>query len=216
MIPGPIGTPARSRSESGFTLVEMMVAMAIMGIVVTAFLAILASVQRGLVRETNRSSTLDQARLAMEALDREVRSASIVTVPTSGSSAYYLLTLYGPNSFTTSYSTSGTCPTGANSNWWVQYRVQSQELQRREYVSSWSPWRTVASGIVNTGTTTNVPFSPETAGQYTSSNGAPRLVTIVFLVKTQTSDTTYTTATLRSSLAIRNQDPSLSCSVPPG
>jgi prepilin-type N-terminal cleavage/methylation domain-containing protein len=202
--------PARAGSEAGFTLVEMMVAMAIMGIVVTAFLAILASVQRGLVRETNRSSTMDQVRLAMEAIDREVRSGSLVCVTSTGSNPYYTFTTYGPNAYLST----------SNASWWIQYRVQSQLLQRREYRSSWGSWRTLASGIVNstpTGTTTNVPFYPDTATQYTSTTGATRLLDVTLIVKSDTSDTSSSNVTLKSSIAIRNQDSSLSCSsVPAG
>jgi prepilin-type N-terminal cleavage/methylation domain-containing protein len=193
-------------SDDGFSLVELMVVMAIMGVIVTAFLGLMASVQQALVRETNRSTTMDQARLAMEAIDREVRSGSIMCV----SSDYYTLTLYGPNAYTTT-----------SSNRWVQYQVDpvNDILQRRAYTSSWGSWRKIATGIVNTtpSGTTNVPFYPDTASQYTSTSGASRLVDLTLMVNSDPNDTTSSTTTLTSAVAIRNQDPNLSCSsIPAG
>jgi prepilin-type N-terminal cleavage/methylation domain-containing protein len=205
--PAPL---TRLAEDSGFSLVELMVVFAVMGVVMTAFLGLLASVQRSLVRETNRSATMDQARLALEGIDRQVRSGSIMCVPTTGTSPYYTLTLYGPNAYSTSSST----------NRWVQYQVQSQTLQRRQYTSSWSAWRTVATGILNstpTGTTTNVPFFPDTASQYAATSGASRLVNVTFVVNSQTSDATSSNTKVQSAIAIRNQDSTLSCiSVPIG
>jgi prepilin-type N-terminal cleavage/methylation domain-containing protein len=203
--PAPL---ARLAEDRGFSLIELMVVLAVMGLVMTAFLGLLASVQRSLVRETNRSTTMDQARLAMEGIDRQVRSGSIMCVPTTGTSPYYTLTLYGPNAYSTS----------SSANRWVQYRVQSQTLQRRQYTSSWSSWRTVATGIVNStpSGTTNVPFLPDTASQYASTSGASRLVNVTFIVNSQTSDTTSSSSKLQSAIAIRNQDATLSCSIPSG
>jgi len=200
----------RLADDRGFSLIELMVVLSVMGLIMTAFLGLLASVQRSLVRETNRSTTMDQARLAMEGIDRQVRSASILCVPTTGTSPYYTLTLYGPNAYSTS----------SSANRWVQYRVQSQTLQRRQYItSSWTSWRTVATGIVNStpSGTTNVPFLPDTASQYASTSGASRLVNVTFIVNSQTSDTTSSSSKLQSAIAIRNQDATLSCSsIPAG
>jgi prepilin-type N-terminal cleavage/methylation domain-containing protein len=201
---------ARLAQDRGFSLIELMVVLAVMGLIMTAFLGLLASVQRSLVRETNRSTTMDQARLAMEGIDRQVRSGSILCVPTTGTNPYYTLTLYGPNAYSTL----------SSSNRWVQYQVQSQMLQRRQYTSSWSSWRTVATGILNStpsGTTTDVPFLPDTASQYASTSGASRLVNVTFVVNSQPSDSTSGTPKLQSAIAIRNQDSTLSCSsIPSG
>jgi prepilin-type N-terminal cleavage/methylation domain-containing protein len=206
--PAPL---ARLADDRGFSLIELMVVLAVMGVIMTAFLGLLASVQRSLVRETNRSTTMDQARLAMEGIDRQVRSGSIVCFPTTGTSLYYTLALYGPNAYSTS----------SSSNQWVEYQVVvlSDELQRRQYTSSWSSWRTVATGIVNStpSGTTNVPFLPDTASQYASTSGASRLVNVTFIVDSQPSDTTSSSSKLQSAIAIRNQDATLSCSsIPSG
>ena len=72
------------RDERGFTLVELMTAMALLSIVVTAVMGVLFSVQKAVSFETKRSITNDNVRLAMEALDKEVRSAGAFTVYTNG------------------------------------------------------------------------------------------------------------------------------------
>ena len=214
---------ARFDDESGFTLVEMMVALAIMGVVMAIFLGTLAWVQTGLVRETARSNTMDQARLALEAIDRQVRSGSVlfagsscakpssVTDP-STSATYTVPANYGLTIYTRgAYSTSAAFG-------WVQYAVANNALWTREYTSSggnvWSSWRSIASGIINatlsTGTTTDVPFALDTSSNYTSSSGASRVVNVVFVVNSKTSDTTATNARLTSAFAIRNQPGSTS------
>lgn len=197
--------------ERGFSLVEMMVVLAIMGVVVSAFVGILASIQQALVRETNRSTTMDQARLAMEAIDREVRSGSIMCVTTAGSPPVYTLTLYSLSAYTASDSTTKR---------WIQYRVvsSSQTLERRQSTSTdpllstatWpATWRTLTAGIVNSSN----PFALDAASQYLAgSSSLSRLLNVTFVVNSKTSDTASSSATIRSSVAIRNVDTSLSCS----
>jgi len=69
------------------TLVELVVAMSILGVVLLVFTSVLASVQRGVVRQDNLSRTLDSARLAIQQLDRELRSGNVLAEsPLSSSS----------------------------------------------------------------------------------------------------------------------------------
>jgi type II secretory pathway pseudopilin PulG len=63
------------------TLVELLVAMSILGIVLLVFTSVLASVQRGVVRQDSLSQTLDSARLAVQQLDRELRSGNVLYDP---------------------------------------------------------------------------------------------------------------------------------------
>ena len=71
----------RLRSEDGMTLVELMVAMAILSIVSLVFTSTLSSVQRAVVEEDVRIRLNDQVRLAVQSIDRLVRSGNILYDP---------------------------------------------------------------------------------------------------------------------------------------
>jgi prepilin-type N-terminal cleavage/methylation domain-containing protein len=139
------------RDDRGMTLVELLVSMMILGIAMAIFGTTLASVQNGIVAQDRFSQANDQARLALEQLDRQMRSGNVLYDPaaegtaTSGAgSSYngYMVRIYTQtNADTQGY----TC---------VQWRINSsKQLQTR----SWPPedtadvtaWRTVADGIVN-------------------------------------------------------------------
>src|SRR4029450_6277124 len=68
-------------TEEGMTLVELVVAMSILGLVLLVFPSVPASVQRGVVRQDSLSQTLDSARLAIQQLDRELRSGNVLYGP---------------------------------------------------------------------------------------------------------------------------------------
>jgi type II secretory pathway pseudopilin PulG len=180
------------QDEQGITLVELVVTMAVMGIIIGIFLSILASVQLSMGREQGRSQTMDQGRLALETLDRDIRSGQILcSVPASP--ANFGLSVYTQSN---------------NTPRWIQYRVASQTLQRRlRLTSSWSAWRTVATGIVNPSTTP--PFVIDTSALIGS-----RIVNVTLLVNTATNDQTSSNVQLESSLGIRNSSSSVPCPPP--
>src|SRR5438552_2274346 len=70
-----------ARGEAGFTLVETIVAMSILGLVMVVLLGALVRSQTSLQEQSARSQTNDQLRQAIEALDREVRSGDVVYDP---------------------------------------------------------------------------------------------------------------------------------------
>jgi prepilin-type N-terminal cleavage/methylation domain-containing protein len=74
---------ARSRwgDERGMTLVELVVAMAILSIVMLVMTTTLSSIQRAVVEEDVRIRLNDQARLAIQSIDRLVRSGNILYDP---------------------------------------------------------------------------------------------------------------------------------------
>ena len=74
--------------ERGITLVEMIVAMMILSIVSLVFTTTLSSVQRAVVREEVRTQLNDNARLAIQTLDRQVRSGNLLYPPSSESDPY--------------------------------------------------------------------------------------------------------------------------------
>jgi prepilin-type N-terminal cleavage/methylation domain-containing protein len=146
----------RLRTHGGMTLPEIMVTMMIMGTVMLIVGSILASVQRSVTREDSLSQTLDAARLALQELDREMRSGNVLYDPAleksvasggigtcSGCQAGYTLRVY----------------TQTNADTRGVYRCvlwkidDSQQLMTRWWPpaepSNASGWRVVATGVVN-------------------------------------------------------------------
>ena len=134
--------PALSRQE-GFTLVELLVAMSIMAIAVTAILGVVFSVQRGVERQVDISQRQDRARLVTESLDREVRSAAAMGVSNSGQTLS-LLSL--SNLVTRGAPSTGVC---------AQFAVANGNLYKRWWippmtVAGTKAWTLVVTGIATT------------------------------------------------------------------
>lgn len=132
------------RGERGITLAELLIAMSILGTVMLIFGTTLASVQGAVVREDTLSRANDSARLAVQSLDREIRSGNVLYDPSTETLPYYAVRVY----------TQSNAPTRAGyvcSIWQVN---DQQELINRQ----WDPadpngtatdWRVVATGVVN-------------------------------------------------------------------
>jgi prepilin-type N-terminal cleavage/methylation domain-containing protein len=144
-------------TEDGMTLVELLVAMFVLGIVLLVFTTVLASVQAGVNRQDSLGQTLDQARLAVEQLDRELRSGNVLYDPSlenapagtpgrilscSGCLPGYTLRVYTQ----TNEDTRGTYRC-------VLWKISNQQIMTRwwppQEPSNASGWRVVATGIVN-------------------------------------------------------------------
>lgn len=140
-------TPANaSRMEDrdrGFTLVETGIAGMLLSLVLAIALGLLHSGQVVVSRQQERSANNDQVRLAIQQLDREIRSGNLVYPPKEESPQYQTLRVF------TQSNTVPRC---------VQWRIDNatRTLQRR----SWTPnhgipnpsptsWRVVAEGIVD-------------------------------------------------------------------
>jgi prepilin-type N-terminal cleavage/methylation domain-containing protein len=197
--------------QAGQTLVELMVSMAILGVVLAIFLGVLAWVQTALTRETTRSTTEDQIRLAMEAIDRDVRTATVLYDPAVETpTAYFGLRVAHRNTNSTTIQ----C---------IQYRVENQVLERRTWTSgnlgSVSAWRTMAENVVNsTSSAADRPFQLETtaAAGYGSTLGS-RIVDVTFVVNAKSGSSTSNDVRLTSSMSIRNQTSGDPCTpVPSG
>lgn len=138
--------------DRGVTLVELIVSMMVLGVAMVIFSTTLMTVQTGVVKQDLLSQTNDQARLALEQIDREMRSGNVLYDPSSegtstpgsggASDNYYMVRIYTQtNADDRGYS----C---------VQWRISSdRELQTRwwppENPAAVSDWRTVAEGVVN-------------------------------------------------------------------
>ena len=128
----------KAASEDGLSLPEMLIAMAVLGVVMAAMFSVLTNVQRGVERQSDRVQGVDQARLAMEQIQHEVASARALTVASGISMDVYTRT----NEDTR----------GASKC--VQWRVSGGDLQTRNWTPPWTnaqpvTWRTVATDLTN-------------------------------------------------------------------
>ncbi len=132
----------RLREERGMTLNELLVSMFLMAIVVSSVMSILFSVQTSFGKEADRSNANDQARLAVEALDREIRSGNLLYQPSDGGMN---LVVYTQTNATT-HNPGNRC---------VQWRIEGTDLERRDWRTDWreaggvNDWNLVAESVVN-------------------------------------------------------------------
>jgi prepilin-type N-terminal cleavage/methylation domain-containing protein len=193
-----MGTIARfARREEGMSLTELLVAMMILGIVAAVFATTLASVQRVVSQTDSRTQNNTQARLALEELDREIRSGNVLYDPGSGTDAYYRFKIY----------TQSNAPTRDPAPGYVcrLWRITpTYDLQTR----FWPPleptqatdWRTVATGVVNRALSPAVPafaLDPDP-------NKGGRTVNIVLMMNNDLADRPNETVKIQSSLTGRN------------
>jgi type II secretory pathway pseudopilin PulG len=132
------------------TLVELVVAMAILSIVMLVMTSTLASIQRAVVEEEVRGRLNDQARLALQSIDRLVRSGNILYDPVdeSGNDPYGAATGYLFRVYTQAEQAEDEDPRCAL--WLVN--DQQQLLYRTWPVldpDAASDWTIVAEGVVN-------------------------------------------------------------------
>ena len=173
---------SRLRDERGVTLVELTVSMAIFTIVMVVFLTTLVTIQRAVSSEDAKTRNNDQARLAVEELDREIRSGNVLYEPEDGG---YALRIYTQSNAPTRRLT-GSDLGYVCRQWQI---TPAYELQTRfwnpEYPNPTpSAWLSVATGVVNRAVSTP-PFElstdPNQGGDPTTGEGA-RTVEIVLLV----------------------------------
>lgn len=150
-----------ARGERGTTLVELLISMSILLLVLGVFLTALVVVQNAVARESDRSNSNDQARLAVEQLDREIRSGNVLydpcptTLPTPPTFSYDPTNQVYPCQALLIY-TQTNATTLNPGNRCVQWLINNQEqLVSRDWSVDWrtdgivSGWRVVASDIVN-------------------------------------------------------------------
>lgn len=74
-----------ARDEAGVTLVELITTSAILGIVVATMLTSFGVMQRTAARETSRSQTTDQVRVAIDRMAKDIRQAIAVNAGSTAS-----------------------------------------------------------------------------------------------------------------------------------
>lgn len=202
-----------SCDEQGFGLVEQIVAMSIFLFIMSIAMSILISIQKAESHAQLRSTSNDQARLAMMNIGRQIRSANYIYDPASMPTPYMELVIY-------------TQVNGTNKC--MQWEINNQNLLVRSWypnpaspgysaVSAWSP---VASNIQNQTLSPHVDaFSFNINSSFGSSaNGGKRLIDVNLVVNAGTNS--QSAVDLQGSytgLNIQYGYPSLSCNIiPPG
>jgi prepilin-type N-terminal cleavage/methylation domain-containing protein len=193
--------------ERGFTLTELLVAMSILSIVMLVFTTTLASVQKAVSNQQIRSSNNDNTRLALENMDRLVRSGNVLFDPSVTNtdckptgSAFQCLLVYTQANGTT-----------ARLSRCIQWRVEGTDLQERWWLprtgagvsqktATQTAWRLIAEGIVNLSTspvTRTFALDPDPLKQ-------GRSVQVLFLVGTSSDGANGALARTEASLTARN------------
>jgi type II secretory pathway pseudopilin PulG len=187
------------------TLVELLVAMAILSIVMLVFTKTLASVQMAAVRQENLSQTNDQLRLVVEEMDRQIRSGQVLFDPASegsttcaGCAAGYTLRVYtmsNANAVSAGGLGYATCVL-----WKVTstspYALKTLHWQSSDPNGTVTAWRTVATGIVNAAVT-------GAANPFTLESGS-RTLDLSFAVNQDLANRSTQTTYVQASLTGRN------------
>ena len=195
------------------TLVELAVAMVLLVIAASIYLGALTTVYSGVNRQQRRSEINDEARNAVQQIDREVRSGTFISnaagnyvydpatesfaAPTCGGYACvagYSVRVYSQANFTTRGVGAPVC---------VQYLVTTdRRLLRRSWVSgspASSGWQTIATNVVNRDLTPAVP-----AFAMDGSSGT-KVIGVTFLVNNRLGQSDAPrTVRIATSIALRN------------
>jgi prepilin-type N-terminal cleavage/methylation domain-containing protein len=133
---------ARAAAEGGFTLVELIVTLAILLIVVASLSSVLVSATKTEVDANNRFQAQEQARTGLAQLTRELHcagssSSTIASITTTTGGG---LTLGAANSAITAYLPS-TCATSGGQNLYVTWCTAQSTLN----TSDWALYRVTST-----------------------------------------------------------------------
>jgi type II secretory pathway pseudopilin PulG len=207
------------------TIVELAVAMLLLTIAATIYLGTMTSVYSGVNRQQRRSEINDQARSAMEQIDREVRSGNFILDSTTGNYRYdpatdvFAAPTCGGYACAANFSfrvyTQANATTRTPATQCVQYLVTAgnqsrpRALLRRSWVSgaaTSSAWQTIATDVVNRDVSPTIPaFAMNTSGSRTLD------VTLVVNNRLGQSDAPRTVR-IETSVAMRNYGSNDPCS----
>jgi len=174
------------------TLTELAVTIALLFLVTGAFLTFLDSMNRAVITQEERSRANDQARAAIEQLDREIRSSNYLYDPKDEADPYKFLSLR-------IYTQSNAPTSGVKC---VQWRIENEQLLRRSWPTGGaaSDWRVVAEHIVNAD-----PSVDEAAFKLDNdANTGGRMVDVTLYVDVDPDDAVSSPVRIDTSLTGRN------------
>ena len=170
------------------TLLELMMVLLILGIVLVILGTVMSGVQRAVGRQSDRSQSNDQARLAVQELDKEIRSGNVLYDPSLAGKAWSddaANSIYPGMSLLVYTQTNAV--TRNPGNRCVQWRIAAGQLQRRDWTTTWqtdgivSGWRLIADHIVNQPSPPTPPSPPAFALDPDPNKGG-RTIVVTFLV----------------------------------
>lgn len=180
--------------QEGFTLIEVTVVMAVLGVVLGMIFGALVMAQRDVVMTSASADAVAQARLALAQIDRQVRSGNV---------------LYNPDDEAVPLSMR--IYTQANGDQrCVQWAIDSDHnLRTRSWTPvalpgdapDYSPWRTIATGIVNADEDDQRPFSLHGGG--VDNDYRARVLDVVLMVN-PSGRSDVNTVNVKTSLTGRN------------
>jgi type II secretory pathway pseudopilin PulG len=195
--------------------VELMITMTMMVVVAVIFLTVFESLNRGVASQTERSQANDQARQAIEHLDREIRSGNVVYDPADEALAFFSFRIYSQANATTRLGSSPYADSGGATC--VQWMINDdRELIRRVWLPNdptvASDWRVFATDIVNRVSGIDQPaFS-------VPDPDAPGTVEVTLMVDADTEEVVSRPVRIETSLTGRNTTlglPTTACDPPP-
>ena len=194
-----VGRLRSARHEDGVTLIELSITTMLLGIVLAMVVQVMLSVQTSVELESGRSTRNDRLRLAVHALEREIRSGEVVEDPANESDSTHGIVPGMSLRIRTVVNASSSAVDRC-----AQWRIFGGRLESREWSPRWrtdadvSGWRVVAEGIVNRD------LSPAVTAFTRAANAAygGRVVEIRLLARGDSSETT--TQRIETSVTGRN------------
>lgn len=145
---------ARKCDSDGFTIIELLIAMMLLAIVSTSFLAATNSIYQGVHKQQGITDAADGNRRAIYMFDKQVRYASAINSPaTAADGNYYIEYLWSKSN--------GSLDTQTCTQW--RLNPTTDVLQWRSWTSGTTPattptFNTIETGVVNN-PATDPPFS---------------------------------------------------------
>jgi Tfp pilus assembly protein PilW len=143
------GAAARVDDESGVTLLELAITMMLLGIVLAMVVQVMIAVQSTVELEAGRSTRNDRLRLAVRALERQIRSGEVVGDPATENDAANGIVPGMSDRILTQSTLAGATERCS------QWRIDSDRLEYREWSPNWlvdadvTGWVPTAEGISN-------------------------------------------------------------------
>ena len=166
------GDRAQCPDDAGFSLVEVMVTMAIMGIMMVIFTGGILQIYRTTTATESINIAQSQLQLAFQRLDKEVRYASWIAEPGKVGTTWYV-EFAGPTSTECRQLRLATTPAGGSDQGVLQLVKWTQGTPP----SPSAPRQTIASEVVTTGVD---PFDKQSVNETPYAGPSPSASTAVF------------------------------------